>query len=198
MSVPPDPNDVESAKAPDPFDPASLRIEPDGDPGSGVKRLLTQVPVRKPHKHEFFRCHPDPAYRIRMAVLELGTDREVYAVMPAVAALVAGELKPVEMRVCLSRAGAVFLWPVPLPAEDGRRNAWDETKRDAAQQAEIKWTRMTSKRDLGHYEILVAEAEGPDPKWPELSFRELLRLAFGKGRLIDSFDHPVLKQLRGE
>ena len=24
----------------------------------------------------------------------------------------------------MSRAGAVFLWPVPLLTEDGRRNAW--------------------------------------------------------------------------
>jgi hypothetical protein len=198
MSVPPDPNDVESANAPDPFDPASLRIEPDGEPGSGVKRLLTQVPVRRPHNHEFFRCHSDPAYRLRMAVLVHGMERDVYAVMPAVAALVAGELKPVEMRLCVSRAGAVFLWDVPLPTEDGRRNAWDETKRDVAEQAETRWTRMRSNRSVGHYEILVAEVEGPDPKWPELSFRDLLSLAFGKGRLIDSVDHPVLKQLRGE
>ena len=183
---------------PDPFDPAALRIDPDGEPGSGVKKLLTQVPVRKPHKHEFFRCHSDPAYRLRMAVLELGVEKEVYACTPAIAATGMADLKPVEMRVCLSRAGAVFLWPVPLPVEDGRRNAWHETARDAAEQAESKWTRMTPHMGVGHYNIYVAETEGPDPKWPELPFGELLRLAFGRGQLINSFDHPVLKQLRGE
>ena len=76
-----------SDPAPDPFDPAALRIDPDGEPGSGVKKLLPQVPVRKPHKHEFFRCHPDPTYRLRMAVLELGMDKEVYACTPAIAAI---------------------------------------------------------------------------------------------------------------
>jgi hypothetical protein len=36
----------------------------------------------------------------------------------------------------------------------------------------------------------------PDPEWPDAPFGEILRIAF-KGRLIDSWDHEVMKALVG-
>jgi hypothetical protein len=36
-----------------------------------------------------------------------------------------------------------------------------------------------------------------DPVWPELSMQELLRIAF-KDRYVDTLDHIILRQLRGE
>jgi hypothetical protein len=36
-----------------------------------------------------------------------------------------------------------------------------------------------------------------DPDWPELGFWDLIKIAF-KDRLINSFDHPVIKNLRGQ
>jgi len=51
--------------------------------------------------------------------------------------------------------------------------------------------------NLGAYEMYVAENEKiPDPTWPELSFDEIIRIAF-RDRLIDSPEHPVIKRLRG-
>jgi hypothetical protein len=35
-----------------------------------------------------------------------------------------------------------------------------------------------------------------DPKWPELSFQELLRIAY-RDRMVTKIDHPVVKRLRG-
>ena len=37
-----------------------------------------------------------------------------------------------------------------------------------------------------------------EPQWPEESFGDLLRVACSGGKLIDSLDHIVLRQLRGE
>ena len=37
----------------------------------------------------------------------------------------------------------------------------------------------------------------PDPQWPDVPFKELLRIAFNE-RYIDSLDHPALQSLRGE
>jgi hypothetical protein len=37
----------------------------------------------------------------------------------------------------------------------------------------------------------------PEPNWPELPFKELLRVAF-KDKYINSLDHPILRKLRGE
>jgi hypothetical protein len=44
--------------------------------------------------------------------------------------------------------------------------------------------------------MFAAAATIPDPVWPELSFQELLRIAF-RDRLVDRLDHAVIKRLRG-
>ena len=43
----------------------------------------------------------------------------------------------------------------------------------------------------------MAVGQLSEPEWPKASVRDLLGVAFGTHR-IDSSDHPVLKQLRGE
>jgi hypothetical protein len=102
------------------------------------------------------------------------------------------------MRVCISRAGTVFLWPVPLPTADGRLNSWHQSQRNAAELGENQWTRMRANMGAGSYDITVAPPGVSEPRWPTETFAELLKIAFGNGRLIDRLDHPVLKRLRGE
>jgi hypothetical protein len=41
-----------------------------------------------------------------------------------------------------------------------------------------------------------ASADLPDPKWPDVSFKKLLEIAF-RDRLIRSLDHAVIKKLQG-
>ena len=45
--------------------------------------------------------------------------------------------------------------------------------------------------------MTVAEDHLGEPEWPEQTFQELFRLGF-KRRTVDSLEHPVFKQLRGE
>jgi hypothetical protein len=183
---------------PDPFDPERLALK--GNPADtiGVRRVLAHVPVRKPNKQEYFRAHPDPAFRIPIAILELKAEREFYAVLPEVAAAMPGETKPAMLTTCVNRQGNLFLWPVPLPSGDGREIAWHATAREAAIRAETTWIRLVSNIGAGCYDI--HEATGPisEPVWPDHTMSELLRVAFGNGRLIDSLDHPVLRQLLGK
>jgi hypothetical protein len=61
--------------APDPFDPASLRLSQDFGATIGLKKALISVQVRKPDKSWFVRVHPHEAYRLPTAVIELKTDR---------------------------------------------------------------------------------------------------------------------------
>ena len=77
--------------APDPFDPASLRLNGDAAAGLGVKRALLSVPVRKPDKSWFVRVHPDAGYTLETAVVELKEDRETYLVAQPLWPDLAGE-----------------------------------------------------------------------------------------------------------
>jgi hypothetical protein len=85
---------------------------------------------------------------------------------------------------------------VRLSAPDDRKSAWSRSAREAAEMAVEKWVRMQSKLSLGAYEITVAAGEMAEPVWPDLSFQELVRIAY-RDRMITSLDHPVVKRLRG-
>ena len=63
---------------------AALRLDQSVLETVGTRKLITTVPVRKPNQQEFFRVHPDPAYRLTpAAVIELKDERETYLVLPA-------------------------------------------------------------------------------------------------------------------
>jgi hypothetical protein len=49
---------------------------------------------------------------------------------------------------------------------------------------------------LGAYDVFEAQAELPEPTWPELSFAKILEIAF-RDFVIRDGDHPVLRKLRG-
>jgi len=189
--------DPEAYLAPDPFDPASLAIK--GNPAEviGAKRALVTVPVRKPNRQEFFRVHPDVTYALQMAVLELKSEREIYAVVPDIAMSLPGETRIVTLTTTQNRQGNIFLWPVPLPSDDGRQLAWHTSAREAAALARDEWVRMVANMSGGYYDVWKAEGTIADPQWPEHTFQQLLKTAFGSGRLIDNEDHPVLKLLLG-
>src|SRR5262245_25963289 len=78
----------------DPFDPEALRLDQSFVETSGVKKLLTTVPVKKPNNQDFVRVHEDEAYRLTSAIIELKDDREVYLVLPLVAHQLPGEVSP--------------------------------------------------------------------------------------------------------
>jgi hypothetical protein len=182
----------------DPFDPARLRLPQSFAETLGVKKLLTTVPVGRPGSQEFFRTHPSPAFRENFAVIELKSDREVYLVGPELLPELASEKEtvPVTLFTIISRQGVLRLWPVRLPGGDGKTNAWWDTARIGAETGIKSWVRVKANMELGAYEVMEATAIAVEPKWPELSFREILQIAF-KGRLIETADHVVIRRLRG-
>ena len=75
--------------------------------------------------------------------------------------------------IAISRTGVLFMWPVKVPASDGKTNEWHTSAATAAQRAMKSWVRVKSNMDLGAYEIFEAEGSIPDPTWPDLSFDEI-------------------------
>jgi hypothetical protein len=187
---------VETAPPDDSFDLSKLRLTQDFVETAGVKKLLTTVPVRKPSPQDFVRVHPGADYRESLAVIELKDDREIYLLPPDMARELPGEFVMANLYTAINRQGVVFLWPVRLPAPDGRVLEWHRTAAVAAELAMVRWVRVKANMTLGAYEIFEASATIPDPRWPELSFSELLRIGF-RDRLVTSFGHPVINRLRG-
>jgi hypothetical protein len=187
------------AAAPNPFDPASLRLSQDFNAGMGVRKALLSVPVRKPDKSWFVRVHPADANRLQTCVIELKEDRETYLVARPLWPELAAEatFKPKLFATAINRQHVVFLWEVNLPRADGRVDEWTRTALEALNRAATRWVRMAANMSLGAYDVFEATGSLGEPEWPTTPFQELLSVAF-KGRFINDLNHPVLRRLRGE
>jgi hypothetical protein len=181
----------------DPFDPAALRIS--GEAEISTERVLTAVPVRKPKRDEFFRVRAGEDYTMDALVVERDDDldREVYVVTPGCADAVLEVARRVRLFTCISKRGTVFLWPCKLPVESSSGRRYAETALKIAQHAESQWVRMWGDRSLGGYTMVKAKGNLDEPKWPDKTFRDLLRVAF-ENRIIDRPDHPVIRELNGD
>jgi len=185
------------APMPDPLDLVNIRLEQNFAETVGVKKLLRTVPVRKPNKHDYIRVHPGEDYRANVPVIELQEDRETYVVSGReLLADLATEVKYVTLFTAVNRQGVTFLWPVPLPGLDGKDLQWWKSAREAAAEAMERWMRVNPNMSLGAYEMTAAGMQTVEPQWPEVSFQELIRIAF-KDKLIANLDHLVVKRLRG-
>jgi hypothetical protein len=179
-----------------PFDPAKFRLSQDFQDNLGVKQALLTVPVRKPDKQWFVRTHPDEAYRLTVAVIEMKEDRETYLVDPSLCEELASEITPKLLVTTINRAGVVFLWPIRNVSKEGRQDEWSRTSMIAAGAAKTDWIRLTANMSLGAYEVFKASDSLPNPEWPDTDFAKLLETAF-TGRVIDSLDHDIIRRLRG-
>lgn len=189
-------SDVPTAPPPDPFDVNALRLDSSFVETAGVKKLLTTVPVRKPHGQDFTRVHPGPDYRAQLALIEVRDDREVYLLTPNIARALPGEYVMATVYTATNRQGVVHLWPVKLPPPDGRIIEWHRSAAEAAELAMTKWVRVRANMALGAYELFESQGTVPEPEWPTLSFTELLRIGF-RDRFVDNLDHALIKRLHG-
>jgi hypothetical protein len=186
-----------NTQAPDPFDPANLRLDQSFTETVGVKKLRLTIPVRKPSPQDFVRVHPDPTYRENFPIIELKDEREEYIVTAALVPELANEFVTKTLFTAINRQGTLFLWPVRLPPPDGKNLEWWRSAREAAEMAMSSWVRVKANMNMGAYDIFRAETAISDPVWPEEGFWDLIKVAF-RDHLITTLDHPVIKRLRGQ
>ena len=89
------------------------------------------------------------------------------------------------------------VWPLKQAEEGVRENTWNLSARKASELAADKWVRMQANMGNGCYDVVTTD-KIPPANWPDTPLPEVLRVAFGDGKLIDRPDHPVIRQLMGE
>lgn len=81
----------------------AIRLSPDDTVGIGTREILTRVPVRKPRKDEFVRCHPDPAMSVAVTIYTDGEERDdVYFVAPLMRGALAEDVRPVLLQLSVA------------------------------------------------------------------------------------------------
>ena len=132
-------------------DISRFRLSQDFAASLGVKKRLITVPVRKPDRQWFVRAHPSEEYRLQTAVLEIREDNESYLVVPELISSISTELIAKVLFTSINRQGVLFLWPIRLPDESGKIDAWNGSALAAAEQATRRWVRVACRPGCLHF-----------------------------------------------
>lgn len=159
------------------------------------KSVLVNVTVDKPPSDTYFRAHPDWALDDATVIKTDGGD--FLFVLPAMRGH--AKLSPRLRRVTLAAiitwpADEMMIWPVPILG-DRDFPVWKSARRAYELSKEV-WTQMVWADEKRDYTVETAEEINHDPKWPQKTFEELLKVGFD-GKIIDNEDHPYVRRLRG-
>jgi hypothetical protein len=161
-----------------------------GDPLTDT--VISEIPVGKPK--DFFRLHPDPAYRQRCHVYVHKPEdqlEEQYYIVPQPMLDKVPEAVPCLLATCIYRDGSLRIWPLKLPPEGGKDyDAW-KSARAAAKKALTQWVRLRWVR--GKYDTREAKpGYAPDPDLKKIPpYDKIITLAFGKGGVMHDETHPI-------
>lgn len=186
--------DPKDQKAPTDF--SKFTVSQDFAATTPANTVLMAVPVGKPGKMDVIRCSEN----LRQTVYIWKVDsEEIYLVLPSLAVdpKLAGLIKQHELIAYITRKGAVKLWAIAVPDSEGKIHDYPASAREIANAAVGRWLRVTTNKQLSVYEPVVTEVDVPDPRWPDKTMEELLRLAFS-GKIIDTEDHPLLLEFLGQ
>src|SRR5271157_5955462 len=161
-----------------------------------TERVFTNVDVRRPNKQPFNRVHPGEEWQFPAAVIELKFTNETYLVETRLIGDLRQEVVIKLLRVAISRDGNLFIWPIRLPDSEGKLDGWNASALEAAKIAETSWVRLIPSRAIGAYEVMKATVDFGEPEWPDLSFQQILDIAF-RDKVISTPEHPVVRKLRG-
>jgi len=160
------------------------------------EKLLVALPVRKPRKDEWIRCHKEIATPVN--VYENKETREYFLILPAALEAMEDVVRHVRFTLSVTFSGGAFIWPVPIPS--GRRPHSAHISAHAGSEAATnQWIRIFWKENS--YEVVHRRTKGKDPDWPEEipDASAMLRFACKPGgiEVVDSLEHPVVKELLG-
>jgi len=159
-----------------------------------ANKAETAVSWQKPTPLDWFRAHPDPAYRVQAYLITVRRSRSSYIVFGE-------ELqhtlrrrkqgKDVTIYTWVDRYGEVCLWGVGLAPTE-----WNTSLRRAFVRAQEVWVRAVSNTTLQRYQFEESTKIGT-PLWPEVSFDTMVTEVF-EDHVIESTDHELIQALLGE
>jgi len=181
---------------------ANIRLKPETLLAATSDEQLA-IPIGKPHAQKWFRVRPELEYQLPVIGLTLKDEEDGFFVVDE---KMADELRAAEQAapfmlyvVQTKLSKGIRVWPIrQANPDDGKWNDWSRTADIAAHIGMEEWVRLIPDRSTGQYSVRrqITAEKSPDPVWPNLTIDEIVEKAFfAKGKLIDNFDHPVLKQL---
>jgi len=179
------------------FDISRYRTaQPQEDSSSVGSFSQTQFPIRKPGTKNFFQAHPDDSYCLYGVPVLEDSERNIHLLDPDFDAPedVARFIYSVNLACCVTHRQGVFVWFFKSSAND-----WSKSAKSVLRKARTEWVRIRPNMDLSCYmtEPAPEELAAVQPRWPDLSFEQILESAF-EGRIVKDVNNPVVRELQGK
>jgi hypothetical protein len=177
----------------------ALRRDLDGVKGASSAGIVAISVGKTPSKNEFFRTHPEFRPVVPIVDLEVGMEKQFFAVTADMVVALNGigiNVTHHVLYLTITSGGAIRIVPVRQANTDGEQNEYHRTKEIGLIQAIDEWVRMFTDQENRCYKVFPAPVgRFSDPQWPALKEAKIFRLAFrDKGRLVDSVEHPLFKK----
>jgi hypothetical protein len=177
----------------------AMRRDLPGVKGASAAGVVAISVGKAPAKNEFFRSNLEFRPTVSLVDLEVGMERQFFAVTSEMVAALSGigiAVADYTLYLTITSRGAVRVVPVRQANNDGEQNEYARTKELGLVQAEDEWVRLYTDMENHCYQVFPAPAgRFSDPQWPQLKPAKIYRLSFrDKGRLVDSPDHPLFKK----
>jgi hypothetical protein len=172
-----------------------LRRDLPGVKGASAIGIVAIGVGKIPGKNEFFRTHSEFRPIVGLVDIEVGMERQYFAVEPDMVQALAGigiSVSDYTLYMTVTPRGGVKLIPVNYNTD----NEYARTKEIGLLDGIKQWVRLYTDQENKVNKVFPAPADRfVDPIWPELKPAKIFRLAFrDKGRLIDSTEHPLFKK----
>jgi hypothetical protein len=177
----------------------AVRRDLPGVKGASAAGIVSISVGKAPAKNEFFRTHAEFRPTVSIVDLEVGMERQFFAVTPDMVVALSGigiTVTDHVLYLTVTSRGGVRVVPVRQANSDGEQNEYARTKEIGLVQAIDEWVRLYTDMENHCYQVFPAPAgRFGDPLWPELKQAKIFKLAFrDKGRLVDSTEHPLFKK----
>jgi hypothetical protein len=180
------------------FDVESMLATPITGEDLGEKVAVLRLPVRKPRSAvDYFRAHPDEAYRREVMLLEVKRkdtySPDYYVLDRQIHDEVRGRKGVAVFTVALAMSfeGELFLWPIRR-ASGPARSLCEQDLADAIRRSFTDWVQVVWLREKFRWEIWRYTGKLPaEPVWPTEPFTKILKRSF-EGRCISDPNHELL------
>jgi hypothetical protein len=172
-----------------------LRRDLPGVKGASAIGIVAIGVGKLPGKNEFFRTHPEFRPVVPLVDIEVGMEKQFFAVDNDMVQALAGigiTVTDYTLYLTVTPRGGVKLIPINCATD----NEYARTKEIGLLDGVKQWVRLYTDQENKVYKVFSAPAgRFADPIWPELKPAKIFRLAFrDKGRLVDGVEHPLFKK----
>jgi hypothetical protein len=161
----------------------------------GERESASVVTPGKPKKELYIKFHPDESFYLTSYIWSESDDsRRMYYIANNLWTLedLQGGLRAVILAPWLGADGSLGLWAASASSAAGE---WYTSAQEVLAVGKTEWIRMQTDNKEKIYRYYRPTKPLPDRQWPELTFGEILKRAFGSRVVIDE-DHELIRRLR--